>query len=455
MRTSDFYYELPQELIAQDPLEDRSSSRLMHLSMADGSIEHRHFRDILDYLNEGDTLVINDTKVIPARLYGHKEETGAVIEILLLKRRENDIWECLVKPGKKARPGAKITFGDGILKGEIIDVVDEGNRLIQFHYEGIFEEILDQLGEMPLPPYITHKLKDKNRYQTVYAKNEGSAAAPTAGLHFTKELLEQVKAKGVNIAHVTLHVGLGTFRPVKVDDVEQHHMHSEFYIVEEDQAKLINDTRKNGGRVIAVGTTSCRTLESATGADGVLKSGSGWTEIFIYPGYKFKMIDGLITNEPGVTLATFYADCVPLYFYDSIHKAIGLSHSGWRGTVGNIAKATVEAMQKTYHTDPADLIAAIGPSICQDCYEVSEDVIEEFRQAYPETIHTKLFYRKPNGKYQLNLWEACHQNFLTSGIREENILTPNLCTCCNPDFLYSHRASHGKRGNLAAFLGLR
>ena len=286
MRTSDFYYELPQELIAQDPLEDRSSSRLMHLSMADGSIEHRHFRDILDYLNEGDTLVINDTKVIPARLYGHKEETGAVIEILLLKRRENDIWECLVKPGKKARPGAKITFGDGILEGEIIDVVDEGNRLIQFHYEGIFEEILDQLGEMPLPPYITHKLKDKNRYQTVYAKNEGSAAAPTAGLHFTKELLEQVKAKGVNIAHVTLHVGLGTFRPVKVDDVEQHHMHSEFYIVEEDQAKLINDTKKNGGR----------TLESATGEDGVLKSGSGWTEIFIYPGYKFKMIDGLITN---------------------------------------------------------------------------------------------------------------------------------------------------------------
>ena len=243
----------------------------MHLSMADGSIEHRHFRDILDYLNKGDTLVINDTKVIPARLYGHKEETGAVIEILLLKRRENDIWECLVKPGKKARPGAKITFGDGILKGEIIDVVDEGNRLIQFHYEGIFEEILDQLGE-------------------------GSAAAPTAGLHFTKELLEQVKAKGVNIAHVTLHVGLGTFRPVKVDDVEQHHMHSEFYIVEEDQAKLINDTKKNGGRVIAVGTTSCRTLESATGEDGILKAGSGWTEIFIYPGYKFKMIDGLITN---------------------------------------------------------------------------------------------------------------------------------------------------------------
>lgn len=296
MKTSDFYYDLPQELIAQDPLEDRSSSRLMHLSLKDGSLEHRHFTDILDYLQTGDCLVINDTKVIPARLYGHKEDTGAVIEILLLKRKENDIWECLVKPGKKARPGAKIVFGNGILKGEIIDVVEEGNRLIQFQYEGIFEEILDQLGEMPLPPYITHKLKDKNRYQTVYAKNEGSAAAPTAGLHFTKELLEQVKAKGVNIAHVTLHVGLGTFRPVKVDDVESHHMHSEFYLVEEDQAKLINDTKKNGGRVISVGTTSCRTLESATGEDGILRAGSGWTEIFIYPGYHFKMIDGLITN---------------------------------------------------------------------------------------------------------------------------------------------------------------
>ena len=296
MKTSDFYYDLPQELIAQDPLEDRSSSRLMHLSLKDGSIEHRHFTDVLDYMEEGDCLVINDTKVIPARLYGHKEETGALIEILLLKRRENDIWECLVKPGKKARPGAKITFGNGILKGEIIDVVDEGNRLIQFHYEGIFEEILDQLGEMPLPPYITHKLKDKNRYQTVYAKNEGSAAAPTAGLHFTKELLEKVKEKGVNIAHVTLHVGLGTFRPVKVDDVESHHMHSEFYIVEEDQAKLINDTKKAGKRVIAVGTTSCRTLESATGEDGILHATSGWTKIFIYPGYHFKMIDALITN---------------------------------------------------------------------------------------------------------------------------------------------------------------
>lgn len=296
MKTSDFYYDLPKELIAQSPLADRSSSRLLHLSMKDGSIEHRHFTDILDYLKEGDCLVINDTKVIPARLYGHKEDTGALIEILLLKRKENDIWECLVKPGKKAKPGAKIIFGDGILKGEILEVVEEGNRLIQFHYKGIFEEILDKLGEMPLPPYITQKLEDKNRYQTVYAKHEGSAAAPTAGLHFTKELLERVKASGVQIAHVTLHVGLGTFRPVKVDDVEQHHMHSEFYVVEEDQAKIINDAKKNGKRVIAVGTTSCRTLESATGEDGILQTKSGWTDIFIYPGYHFKMIDGLITN---------------------------------------------------------------------------------------------------------------------------------------------------------------
>lgn len=296
MKTSDFYYDLPKELIAQDPLEDRSSSRLLHLSMKDGSVEHRHFTDILDYLKDGDCLVINDTRVIPARLYGHKEGTGALIEILLLKRKKDDIWECLVKPGKKARPGAKITFGNGILTGEILDIVEEGNRLIQFHYEGIFEEILDQLGEMPLPPYITHKLQDKNRYQTVYAKHDGSAAAPTAGLHFTEELLKKVQEKGVNIAHVTLHVGLGTFRPVKVDDVERHHMHSEFYMVEEDQAELINRTKKQGGRVIAVGTTSCRTLESASDEDGVIHAGSGWTEIFIYPGYRFKMIDGLITN---------------------------------------------------------------------------------------------------------------------------------------------------------------
>lgn len=296
MKTSDFYYDLPKELIAQDPLEDRSASRLMHLNKETGEYEHGHFRDILKYLKPGDCLVINDTKVIPARLYGSKVGTDAAIEILLLKRRENDIWETLVKPGKKSKVGTVISFGDGILTGEVVDIVDEGNRLIQFHYEGIFEEILDQLGEMPLPPYITHKLQDKNRYQTVYAKHEGSAAAPTAGLHFTPELLEQVKEMGVNIAHVTLHVGLGTFRPVKVDDVEKHHMHSEFYIVEEDQAKLINATKKNGGRVIAVGTTSCRTLESATGEDGIVKATSGWTEIFIYPGYRFKCIDALITN---------------------------------------------------------------------------------------------------------------------------------------------------------------
>ena len=273
-----------------------SASRLMHLNKETGEYEHGHFRDILKYLKPGDCLVINDTKVIPARLYGSKVGTAAAFEILLLKRRENDIWETLVKPGKKCKVGTVISFGDGILTGEVVDIVDEGNRLIQFHYDGIFEEILDQLGEMPLPPYITHKLQDKNRYQTVYAKHEGSAAAPTAGLHFTKELLQQVQDAGVKIAHVTLHVGLGTFRPVKVEDVTQHHMHSEFYVVEEDQAKLINDTKAAGGRVIAVGTTSCRTLESATGEDGILKAGSGWTEIFIYPGYRFKMIDGLITN---------------------------------------------------------------------------------------------------------------------------------------------------------------
>lgn len=296
MKTSDFYYDLPQELIAQDPLEDRSASRLMHLDKVTGEIVHGKFRDILQYLQPGDCLVINDTKVLPARLYGRKVGTDAAIEILLLKRKEYDIWETLVKPGKKCKPGTVISFGEGLLTGEVLDVVEEGNRLIQFHYEGIFEEILDRLGEMPLPPYITHKLQDKNRYQTVYAKNEGSAAAPTAGLHFTRELLKQVEEMGVRIAHVTLHVGLGTFRPVKVEDVTQHHMHSEFYIVEEDQAKLINDTKALGHRVISVGTTSCRTLESAASADGILKAGSGWTEIFIYPGYQFKMIDGLITN---------------------------------------------------------------------------------------------------------------------------------------------------------------
>ena len=296
MNTSDFYFDLPQELIAQDPLEDRSASRLLHLDKVTGAMEHTSFKHVLDFLKPGDCMVINDTKVIPARLYGHKVDTGAVIELLLLKRRENDIWETLVKPGKKARPGAVISFGDGLLTGKILDIVEEGNRLIQFSYEGIFEEILDQLGEMPLPPYITHKLQDKNRYQTVYARHEGSAAAPTAGLHFTEELLRQVKEKGVNIAHVTLHVGLGTFRPVKVEDVNDHHMHSEFYVVEPDQAELINETKRNGGRVISVGTTSCRTLESATDENGILHAKSGWTDIFIYPGYSFKMIDGLITN---------------------------------------------------------------------------------------------------------------------------------------------------------------
>ena len=268
----------------------------MHLDKKTGEIQHTDFKHIVNYLKPGDCLVINDTRVIPARLYGSKVGTDAGIEILLLKRKENNIWETLVKPGKKAKPGTKISFGDGLLIGEVLDIVEEGNRLIQFTYDGIFEEILDQLGEMPLPPYITHKLQDKERYQTVYAKNEGSAAAPTAGLHFTKELLQQIQDMGVKIAHVTLHVGLGTFRPVKVDDVENHHMHSEFYVVEEDQAKLINDTKKNGGRVISVGTTSCRTLESATDENGILQAKSGWTEIFIYPGYKFKMIDALITN---------------------------------------------------------------------------------------------------------------------------------------------------------------
>ena len=296
MNVADFNFDLPQELIAQDPLEDRSSSRLLVLDKKTGEVEHRVFRDILNYLRKGDCLVINDTKVIPARLFGVKEDTQAKIEVLLLKRKENDIWETLVKPGKKAKPGTVISFGDGRLKGTVIDVVEEGNRLIQFSYEGIFEEILDQLGQMPLPPYITHQLQDKNRYQTVYVKHEGSAAAPTAGLHFTQELLRQIEEMGVTIAHVTLHVGLGTFRPVKVENVLDHHMHSEFYMVEEKEAEKINRTKQNGGRVICVGTTSCRTIESAAGEDGILKAGSGWTEIFIYPGYRFKILDALITN---------------------------------------------------------------------------------------------------------------------------------------------------------------
>ena len=296
MKTSDFYYDLPKELIAQDPLQDRSASRLLHLSLADGSLEHRHFTDIRDYLRPGDCLVINDTKVIPARLYGRRKGSGGAVEILLLKRETGDDWECLVRPGKKCREGAEIEFGEGILSGTITEVLPDGNRHIRFSYEGIFEEILDQLGEMPLPPYITHKLEDKNRYQTVYARAEGSAAAPTAGLHFTLPLLDELRNMGVLIAHVTLHVGLGTFRPVKVEDVESHQMHSEFYVVEEDQAKIINDARAAGGRIIAVGTTSCRTLESASTPDGILHAQTGWTDIFIYPGYRFKMIDGLITN---------------------------------------------------------------------------------------------------------------------------------------------------------------
>ncbi|MCD8122829.1 MAG: tRNA preQ1(34) S-adenosylmethionine ribosyltransferase-isomerase QueA [Clostridiales bacterium] len=296
MNVKDFYYDLPKELIAQDPLEDRSSSRLLVLDRNTGEIAHRTFLDITEYLRPGDCLVINDTKVIPARLLGVKADTDAKVEVLLLKRKEHDIWETLVKPGRKCRPGVVLSFGDGLLTATVLDIVDEGNRLIQFSYEGIFEEILDQLGQMPLPPYITHQLKDKNRYQTVYAKHEGSAAAPTAGLHFTKGLLAQIEAIGIHIAHVTLHVGLGTFRPVKAEQVQDHHMHSEFYVVEESEAEKINRTKAAGGRVICVGTTSCRTLESATGEDGILKAGSGWTDIFIYPGYRFKILDCLITN---------------------------------------------------------------------------------------------------------------------------------------------------------------
>ncbi len=293
---SDFYFDLPQELIAQDPIEDRSASRLLMLDKNTGQTSHHVFRDIVDYLNPGDCLVLNNTKVIPARLLGVKEDTGASIELLLLKRRENDVWETLVRPGKKCRPGARFVFGDGLLRAEVIEVVDEGNRLVKFEYDGIFEEVLDKLGEMPLPPYITHKLQDKDRYQTVYAKYEGSAAAPTAGLHFTKELLKQIEEKGINIAYVTLHVGLGTFRPVKEDNVLNHHMHSEYYEVTKETADIVNETRKNGGRIICVGTTSCRTVESASDDSGILHPGSGNTEIFIYPGYKFKVLDALITN---------------------------------------------------------------------------------------------------------------------------------------------------------------
>lgn len=296
MKLHDFYYDLPQELIAQDPLLDRTSSRLMHVDRATGDIEHKVFYDIIDYLNEGDCLVINNTKVIPARLFGTREGHEGKVEILLLKRKENDIWETLVKPGKKCKVGTILVFGDGLLKAEVLEVVEDGNRLIKFYYDGIFEEILDELGQMPLPPYITHELKDKTRYQTVYAKHDGSAAAPTAGLHFTKELLEKIEKKGIIIANVTLHVGLGTFRPVKVENILEHHMHSEFFMIEESEAAKINKAKENGKRVISVGTTSCRTLESAATEDGRIKASSGWTDIFIYPGYSFKLIDGLITN---------------------------------------------------------------------------------------------------------------------------------------------------------------
>lgn len=296
MKRQDFSFELPQELIAQDPLKDRSASRLLVLDKETGEVSHHVFRDIVDYLNPGDCLVINDTKVIPARLIGSKVGTDAKIEILLLKRKSDQVWETLVKPGKKAKPGTKISFGEGLLVGEVIDIVEEGNRLVKFSYEGIFEEILDQLGQMPLPPYITHQLEDKNRYQTVYAKNSGSAAAPTAGLHFTPELLEQIQRKGVDVASVTLHVGLGTFRPVKAENILDHHMHSEFYRIEEEAAEKINRAKENRGRIICVGTTSCRTVESAADENGRLKAGSGWTDIFIYPGYQFKILDCLITN---------------------------------------------------------------------------------------------------------------------------------------------------------------
>ncbi|HFG9556037.1 TPA: tRNA preQ1(34) S-adenosylmethionine ribosyltransferase-isomerase QueA [Clostridioides difficile] len=296
MKTSDFKFDLPQELIAQVPIEDRASSRLMVLDKETGNIEHKVFRDIIEYLNPGDCLVLNNTRVIPARLIGEKLETGGKIEFLLLKRTEEDTWQALVKPGKRAKVGTKFSFGNGKLIGEVVDLSDEGSRIIKFHYDGIFEEILDELGNMPLPPYITARLDEKERYQTVYSKHNGSAAAPTAGLHFTEELLNKIKEKGVDIAFVTLHVGLGTFRPVKVEDVLNHKMHSEYYMVSQEAADKINRAKENGKNVICVGTTSCRTIESACNEDGKMKESSGWTEIFIYPGYKFKVLDKLITN---------------------------------------------------------------------------------------------------------------------------------------------------------------
>lgn len=296
MLKSDFNFDLPEELIAQTPLKDRSSSRLMVLDKETGDIHHKIFKDIVDMIKPGDCIVINETKVLPARLIGARKDTGTRVEVLLLKRKENDTWETLVYPGKKARPGHIIEFGNGILEAEVVEVLDDGNRIVKFNYEGIFEELLDKLGEMPLPPYIHEKLEDKNRYQTVYAKNEGSAAAPTAGLHFTPELMEKLQAKGVNIARLTLHVGLGTFRPVKADDINDHKMHSEFYMIDKENADLINSTKEKGGKIITVGTTSTRTLESIADENGYIKPCSGWTDIFIYPGYKFKIVDNLITN---------------------------------------------------------------------------------------------------------------------------------------------------------------
>lgn len=296
MKTSEFNFVLPEELIAQEPLADRASSRLLVANKQTGTIEHRHFYDIKEYLRAGDCLVINDTRVLPARLHGERVGTGAHIEVLLLVRKSIDTWEVLVRPGKKARPGDRIRFGDGRLEAEVLEVIEGGNRIVRFYFEGVFEQILDELGEMPLPPYITHRLEDKERYQTVYAKHDGSAAAPTAGLHFTPQLLQEIAEMGVQIAHVTLHVGLGTFRPVKAEDILDHEMHSEYYVVEEEQAAQINAARQNGGRIIAVGTTSTRTLESVTDENGIVHAGSGWTKIFIYPGYTFHAVDAMITN---------------------------------------------------------------------------------------------------------------------------------------------------------------
>lgn len=325
LKKSDFSFELPPELIAQDPLEDRAASRLLVLDKHTGAVSHHIFRDVADYLKAGDCLVLNNTKVIPARLLGEREGTGGHVEVLLLKRQGGDVWETLVKPGKKCKPGNRLVFGDGLLRAEVLQTVEEGNRLIRFEYDGIFEEVLDRLGEMPLPPYITHKLKDNNRYQTVYARYEGSAAAPTAGLHFTRELLKQIEEKGVKIAYVTLHVGLGTFRPMKEENVLNHHMHSEYYEVTEEAAAQINRTKAEGGRVICVGTTSCRTIESAADKDGIVQSGCDNTEIFIYPGYQFKVLDALITNFhlPESTLVMLVSALAGReHVLDAYHEAI-------------------------------------------------------------------------------------------------------------------------------------